>query len=172
MINIWGWCKIPLCGWPQVRGCSREGRNLCITELQLKNTISMQKNAHREACNCRWLRYPDLPTSSKHFVQIYYSGYNNAKFIFSEFSFTVFYSEIASETYIVNSIKYKGKYRSEGFVSFALNNILYAIRDSGLHSCGPYASFDTYSVIYMTIICHTCHKYGKNEINGPMTYTV
>ena len=45
----------------------------------------------------------------------HYLGYNNALSKFSEFSFNVFYLEIASEIYKGNSKKYKGKYRSEGF---------------------------------------------------------
>ena len=48
----------------------------------------------------------------------HYLGYNNALSKFSEFSVTVFYFEIASEIYKGNSIKYKGKYRSEGFYQY------------------------------------------------------
>ena len=45
----------------------------------------------------------------------HYLGHDNALSKFAEFSFTIFYSEIASEIYKGNSKKYKGKYRSEGF---------------------------------------------------------
>ena len=53
---------------------------------------------------------------TKHVVQniFHYSGNNNALSKFSEFYFTIFHSESASEIYKGNSIKYKGKYRSEG----------------------------------------------------------
>ena len=55
----------------------------------------------------------------------HFLGYNNALSKFSEFSFTVFYSEIASEIYKGNSKKYKGKYRSEGFFIFYPLQYLY-----------------------------------------------
>ena len=63
---------------------------------------------------------------NKHLFQqlCHYLGNNNTICKFIEFSFTVFYSEIASEIYKGNSKKYNGKYRSEGFfIVYPLNNL-------------------------------------------------